>query len=110
MHLEPNFSFRLWPLDAERLRPQVRRALEKRTELLSRQQCPRIWALTDRLNRVEQVSSGSLQHRRQLRLILGLVDGALGLFLLLPGLMDPGALPLPLLVGAACFGFSLGIL
>lgn len=110
MHLEPNFSFRLSPLDAERLRPQVRRALEKRTELLSRQRCPRIWALTDRLNRVEQVSSGSLQHRRQLRLILGLVDGALSLFLLLPGLMDPGALPLPLLVGAACFGFSLGIL
>lgn len=110
MHLEPNFSFRLSPLDAERLRPQVRRALEKRTELLSRQQCPRIWALTDRLNRVEQVSSGSLQRRRKLRLILGLVDGALGLFLLLPGLMAPGALLLPLLVGAVCFGFSLGIL
>ena len=108
--MEPNFSFRLWPLDAERLRPQIRRALEKRTQLLPRQQCPRTWALTDRPNRVEQVSSGSLQLRRQLHLILGLVDGALGLFLLLPGLMDPGALPLPLLVGAACFGFSLGIL
>ncbi len=84
MHLEPNFSFRLSPLDAERLRPQVRRALEKADgAALPAARCPRIWALTDRLNRVEQVSSGSLQHRRQLRLILGLVDGALGLFLLL---------------------------
>ena len=108
--MEPTFLFQPTPLDAAALRPQVRRALERRTELLSRQRCPRIWALTDRLNRVEQVSSGSLQLRRQLHLILGLVDGALGLFLLLPGLMDPGALPLPLLVGAACFGFSLGIL
>lgn len=108
--MEPTFSFRLTTMNARYLKPQVRRALEKRTELLSRQRCPRIWALTDRLNRVGQASSEKLQHREKLRLILGLVNGALGLFLLLPGLMDPGALPLPLLVGTACFGFSLGIL
>lgn len=108
--MEPKFSFRLSPPDADRLRPQVRRALEKRTELLSRQRYSRLWALTDRLSRTERVSADACQRRRKLRLVLGLVDGALGLFLLLPGLMNPGALQVPLLVGTVCFGVSVGIL
>ena len=108
--MEPTFLFQPTPLDAAALRPQVRRALERRTELLSRQKYPRLWAATDRLNRGERVPKIIAERRKRRRALLGLLDWALGLFLLIPGLMDPKALAVPLAVGALCFGAGTVIL
>lgn len=45
--MEPSFSFQITPPDPDRLLCQVARALETRTELVSREKCPRLWALAD---------------------------------------------------------------
>ena len=48
--MEQIFSFHVTPPDPDRLCSQVTRALEQRTEVLSREKCPRLWALADRFN------------------------------------------------------------
>lgn len=108
--MEPTLLFQPTPLDAAALRPQVRRALERRTELLSRQKYPRLWAAVDRLRRGERVPKVIAERRKRRRALLGLLDWALGLFLLIPGLMDPQALSVPLTIGALCFGAGTAIL
>ena len=48
----PNASyiFQISAYDPDRLLPQVRKALEKSTELLSRKRFPRMWKFTDACN------------------------------------------------------------
>lgn len=104
MTLEQTFLFQITPLDITRLRPQVSRALEKRAELISRQKCPRMWELTDKLNSVERVPQAVRENRRKRRGFLGLLNWMLGVVLLMPGLMEPAELIFPLLVGALGFG------
>ena len=108
--MEPNFTFQFTALDAQHLQPQVRWALEKRTELRSRQRNPRMWKLTDKLNSVEKVPQVVRENRRRRRSFLGLWNWLLGAVLLIPGLLEPRTLLLPLLVGAACWGSGLCIL
>ena len=108
--LDQVFSFQITPLDPSGSRRQVSRALEQRTDRLSRQTYPRLWRLADRLNRVPKAPDHVLRRRRKLHAVLGLVNWLLGLFLLLPGLMDPAALTVPLLVGGVCFGLASGVL
>ena len=100
------FHFRLAPVDAEKLFPQVCRALEYWTEQRSRSRHPRLWRLTDWLNRKGPASEERLRRRRQLRLVLSLVFWALGLFLLVPFLYSPQDLALPGLAGGAAFALS----
>lgn len=108
--MEQSFLFEVTPLDPAAVQDQVSRALEKRSDLLSRQKYPRLWRMADRLNRVEKAPPEVLRRRRKLHVILGLANWALSLFLLLPGFMDPAALWVPLLVGGVCFGASVVIL
>lgn len=108
--MEPTFFFHPTPLDAAAIRPQVRRALERRTEQLSRQKYPRLWAATDRLNRGERVPKVIAERRKRRRALFGLLGWALGLFLLISGLLDPKALAVPLTIGALCFGAGTAIL
>ena len=89
------FRFHLTAYDAALL-PQVSRALEKRTELLSREKVPGLWKLTDRLND-RSASAGASPIRGR---VLGTVFLALGLLLFIPGAMQPKELPGPLLGGA----------
>ena len=51
---ERRFVFRLTPYDTELLLPQVRKALEMRTEQLSRQRYPALWAQTDRFRKMSK--------------------------------------------------------
>lgn len=104
------FVFQVTSLDPDACRDQVSLALKQRTELLSRQKYPRLWRMSDNLSRKGKAPPAVLRRRRKLRVILGLVNWTMGLFLMLPGLMDPAALFVPLLVGSLCFGFSAGIL
>lgn len=108
--MEQTFSFAVSPMDTAALRLQVRDALEKRSELLSRQQYPKMWELTDKLNRVGKVSQTVQDKRRRRRTALGFLDWLLSLVLLIPGFMEPKELLAPLLVGAACFGIGTVIL
>lgn len=108
--MEQTYTFSHTPLDAAALRPQVRRALEKRTELTFRQRYPRLWALTDRLRGGRRLPRAVLERRRRRQALWGLLCWALGLFLLIPGLMDPGALAVPLAAGALCLGGGAALL
>lgn len=47
-----NFSFQISPYNADKLLSQTSRALEKRTELVSRRQYPGLWRITDKFNAV----------------------------------------------------------
>lgn len=102
--MEPSFSFQITPPDPDRLLCQVARALETRTELVSREKCPRLWALAGRLNRKDKGPQAVRQKRRRRRTVLSLINWLLGLILLVPGLMDPKQLLIPMLVGAAGLG------
>lgn len=86
--METVCTFSITPLDRALL-PQVQTLLAKRVELDSRRRLPKLWALTDRLNRAERAPQAVQVRRRRRRSILGVLYWALGLFLLLPGLMEP---------------------
>ncbi|MDO4732086.1 MAG: YcxB family protein [Bacillota bacterium] len=102
------FSFLAKPLEKEELLPQLSRALEKRTHLLSREKMPGIWALTDRLNAVEKAPEAVLRRRRIRSRIWGVICLLLGIFLFVPGLMKPQELLGPLLMGAIAIGAGIG--
>lgn len=91
------FRFEIGPYDTGKLLPQLSRALELRTELYSRQRLPLLWRWTDWLR---GRNNGRTERRLRAR-ILSLLCLALGLFLLIPGLMEPRELLTPLLVGVA---------
>lgn len=107
--MEANLVFSVSALDAALL-PQISRILEARTNRLSRSRFPKLWRLTDRLNGGKNVSSKDMQARRTFRTILGVVNWILGMFLLLPGLMEPKELTFALLVGACGLGSGVVIL
>lgn len=100
------FLFRLAPVDAEKLFPQVCRALEYWTEQRSRSRHPGLWKLTDSFNGKGKAPEERLHRRRQLRLVLSLIFWALGLFLLVPFLYSPKDLVFPGLAGGAAFALS----
>ena len=86
------------------LLPQVSRALEKRTEMVSRSRYPGIWKVTDRFAAVPRKGRRSKRRTR----VMSILCLALGLFLLIPGLMDPRELWIPLLTGACAVGAGIG--
>lgn len=107
--METVCTFSITPLDRALL-PQVQTLLAKRVELDSRRRLPKLWDLTDRLNRAERAPQAVQVRRRRRRSILGVLCWALGLFLLLPGLMEPQSLLVPLLTGAAAYGAGIAAL
>lgn len=97
------YIFNVTPMDADILLPQVSRALEKRTELLSRERYPELCKQTDKLN-----SQGSKHRRNPTRTkVTGILCLLLGLFLFIPGMMKPQELLVPLIAGA--FGVVVGL-
>lgn len=95
------FAFRLSPYDQPDLQRQLAIALDKRTEMISRRKYPRIWRVTDWINRGQGYSA--LKTRW-----LGLPLLLLGIVLLVPGLMDPKGLTVLLFTGA--FATVLGLM
>lgn len=98
------YIFRITPYDTEKLLPQVSKALKKRTEQVSRQQCPGIWKQTDRFR---AMAKGKTRSRLRTR-VMSVVCLVLGVFLLVPGLMDPQELLVPRIVGAVAVGAGIG--
>lgn len=102
--MRSEFLFRLAPMDSDNLLPQISRVLEKRTELKSRQLCPGLWKVTDRLN----ASHRNVPNRFGLfHNVMIVVLTLLGLFLFTPFLLDPAALLFPGLLGAAAYLWGL---
>ena len=71
-------------------------ALEKRTEIVSRAEYPKMWKATDALNRY--AAQGG-KRRGTLRKALSWVLILAGLFLAIPGMMEPEELRIPLITG-----------
>lgn len=97
------YVFRMTNLD-ETAAPQICYALEKRNELLSRNQYPGLWKATDSLQASGKEPGKSRKIFRKLLSIFCLCGG---IFLFLPGLLKPQELLTPLLVGA--MGIVVGI-
>lgn len=98
-----NYNFQITPYDTESLLQQVSKALEKRTEFVSRERYPGLWENIDKLN---AVSKG--KRRSSLRSkVMSIICLVLGVFLFVPGLMKPQELLVPLLVGA--FAIVIGL-
>lgn len=98
-----SYDFQITPYDTAALLPQVSEALEKRTELVSRNRYPGLWENIDKLN---AMSKGKRRNRLRAK-IIGIICLVLGIFLLIPGLMEPQELPVPLIAGA--FATVIGI-
>ena len=97
------YNFQITPYDTEGILQQVSKALEKRTEFVSRERYPSLWENIDKLN---VVSKG--KRRSSLRSkVMSIICLVLGVFLFVPGLMKPQELLVPLLVGA--FAIVIGI-
>ena len=94
------YRFVLTPYDPS-FADELSRALEKRTELSSRKKYPGLWRQTDRLHAYNERTgnAGTGKGRKIFRTVLTVVLLLLGLFLLIPGLMDPKNLKEPLVVG-----------
>lgn len=94
------YIFQISSLDAEKLQPQVRQALTRRAELLSRAKHPKLWKHSDRVNAGR--SPEEVANKQKLRSrILSICVIVLGAFLFVPGLMNPEELMVPLMAGAA---------
>ena len=107
------YRFVLTPYDPS-LADELSRALEKRTELSSRKKYPGLWRQTDRLHAYNERTgnAGTGKGRKIFRTVLTIVLLLLGLFLLIPGLMDPKNLKGPLIVGilaVSCALFRIAI-
>lgn len=101
------FVFILTKYDDVLFKKQVSKALEKRTELVSRKQYPKMWKFIDKINSVKMPEE-VLKKRRARYRIYGILFLLLGLFVLIPSLMKPKEMIIPLLLGI--FSIGLGIL
>jgi len=105
---DKNFIFSMKSYDIEMLHSQVAWMLEKRTELDSRKRLPGLWKVTDKLNAVPRAPEAELKRRRERRRRWGGLFLVMGIFLFVPGIMNPQELPGPLLAGL--FAIILGMI
>lgn len=96
---------RITPPDADALRPQVSRALESHTELLSRERFPWLWQQTDRLRAARPTDRPAAAPARAR--FMGCLNLLLGLVLLPAGLTRQGGSAFVL--AAALVGIGAGI-
>jgi len=86
---------------------QVSKVLEKRTELVSRKEHPKMWRYTDKMNSKEKASEEVLKKRHSRYKIYGILLLLMGFFLLIPSLMDPKELLIPLIVSVFTVGIGI---
>jgi len=98
------FYFDVTPHTDQMLSKQLVKALEHRSELLSRETYPVLWSTIDRLR---EKSGGKTRSRIRTR-VMSILCLLLGLFLFIPGLFKPQELLIPLLVGAIATGAGVG--
>jgi len=88
--------------------PQVSKALEKRTELVSRNKLPQMWKYIDKMNSRGKASEEVQKKRRSRYKMYGVLLLLLGFFLLIPSLIEPEEMSIPLIFGT--FAVAMGVL
>ncbi|NLV36207.1 MAG: hypothetical protein GXY17_05990 [Clostridiaceae bacterium] len=101
------FIFELTKYNEVSFKSQVSKTLEKRTELVSRKEHPRLWSFTDKMNSKEKGSGEVLEKRRGRYMIYGVLLFFMGVFLLVTSLMSPEELKIPLIVGSLSVGIGI---
>jgi hypothetical protein len=94
------YVFVLREYDDVTFKSQVSKALEKRTELISRKEHPKLWKFVDKMNSKEKASEEVVKKRHIRYRIYGIILMILGFFLLIPSLMEPEEMLTPLITGA----------
>ena len=102
--LEHNFIFQLTVPDVDALLPETSLALEQMQELFSRRKYPKLWALTDRMNRWNKAPTARAKRRLQGQ-VQGLVNWIVALLLLPIAFITPES-PLLAIIGALCLGIG----
>lgn len=102
------FIFVLTSYNDVLFKPQVSKALEKRTELNSRKKYLKMWKYIDKVDSKKKVSEEILKKRRSRYKIYGIILLFLGFFLLIPSLMEPKEMLIPLIVSV--FTIFIGLL
>lgn len=100
------FLFQLSAYDDPVLDSEEIQLMDQLLEANSRNAVPGLWKITDKLNSHAAKGANRPKHVR-FRRIYGAVMLALGIFLLVPGLMEPKELLVPLVAGAV--GVLLGL-
>lgn len=102
--MEQNFVFQVTAPDVDALLPEVSSALEQWMELVSRRKYPKLWALTDRINRWNKAPTARTKRRRQGQ-VQGLVNWIVAMVVLPVAFLTPDS-PLLVVVGALCLGIG----
>lgn len=107
------FIFKATEYDEISFKSQVSKALEIRTELLSRKEHPKLWKFVDKLNSKEKAPEEVLKKRYVRYKVYGAVLVFLGLFILIPSVVRINEMLIPLLwsifaIGLGLFYFSYG--
>ncbi len=102
------YVFVLREYDDVTFKSQVSKALEKRTELISRKEHPKLWKFVDKMNSKEKASEEVVKKRHIRYRVYGIILMILGFFLLIPSLMEPKEMLIPLIAGT--FSVCIGIL
>ena len=102
--MEQNFVFQVTAPDVDALLPEVSSALEQWMELFSRRKYPKLWALTDRINRWNKAPTARAKRRRQGQ-VQGLVNWIMAMVLLPVAFLAPDS-PVLAIVGALCLGIG----
>lgn len=99
------FIFRLSNYDDPGLEEETAELLRQRLEARSRQVMPGMWKVTDKLNACQTDASITARRRKRYR-IYGIFLIALGVFALVPGLMEPR---IPSLIVTGGFAALMGL-
>ncbi|NLK43604.1 MAG: hypothetical protein GX300_04315 [Tissierellia bacterium] len=101
------FVFVLSNYDEASFKEQVSKALEKRTELVSRNEYPKMWKFVDKMNSKEKAPEEVLKKRYVRYRIYGIILIFLGFFLLIPSVVKIKEMLIPLIW--SIFSISLGL-
>ena len=74
------------------LQSELAKALRARTEIVSRKKNPKLWRMTDGVNRFAEANRADdpvLKRRKTVQTVLSVVLAAIGVFLLVTGLTEP---------------------
>ena len=98
------FVFRVTDYDDSALDSEAAELLRQRLEAKSREAAPGMWKVTDRLN--ARAAKGPGRKTRRRYRVYGVILIALGVFALVPGLMEPR---IPSLITAGAFAIAWGV-
>lgn len=94
-----NFIFFMKPYNVEALSIQTAWILEEITQQNSRKKLPALWRITDKFNGVERVSEAAQKRRKAWKKLWGGLFLVMGIFLFVPGIMQPQELMGTLVAG-----------